>query len=89
MRLQFKGIQCPFWFHRKQARTWYTATPEGKTHMGMKLYVYDPAAEEMVLWVKCLLCRHKDLSSKSQHPHKSWAWPSLDLVDQSSRNGSK
>lgn len=33
----------------------------GETHMSVKLYVYDSGAEEMISWVKRLLCRHEDL----------------------------
>lgn len=61
--LSSKASNTPLWFHRKQACTRYTDTHMGKSHMSMKLYVYDPAAEEMALWVKCLLRRCENLSS--------------------------
>lgn len=28
-------------------------------------------AEEMTRWVKCLLCKHDDVSSNLQHPQKT------------------
>lgn len=31
-------------------------------------------AEEMGRLVKRLLCKHDDVSSNLQHPHKNWGW---------------
>ena len=36
--------------------------------------VTDLGAGEMAPWVMRLLCKHQDLSSDPQHPHKSWVW---------------
>lgn len=53
--------------------------PPTHTYPNSEMFISHGIYVAEAQWLKCSLKWHKDLSSESQYPHKSWAFVTLEL----------